>query len=106
MTIKNLTEQQQTEVKLQEHLANVTHCDGRVALVCSVFPKEVFEIGGKMYGCRREWGINHYSFTKEPHIIMKLLNLTLEQYNEIEKQFTDVYDHTKKDWFNRPLSSN
>ena len=105
MTTEKLTEQQKTDVKFQDHLANVIGCDGRTAQVCSVFQKELFERGGSMYGRRREWGINHYSFTKEPHITMKALNLTLEEYNEVEQKFTDVYDHEKKDWFNRPRTS-
>ncbi len=71
---------------LNYHIANIISCDGKYLSVESIFPQSDFERGGKKHGYKRNWQVNHYSFTGCPKETKLAYNLT-ENKNSIEPHF-------------------
>lgn len=82
----------QKEGHHQHQIGTVVGHSGRYLQVKSIYPDELFQFGRSMAGCQQTWNVNHYSFITRPVAIKKAYNISDEEYDALEKQFTFVYD--------------
>lgn len=69
--------------------------------VRSTESKVLYQRGGEYYGKQYEWGLNHYTFTRNKEDTMAALGLTSDEYEAWDQQYKVRFDRTNDCWYRR-----
>lgn len=73
--------------------------EGDLLLVQGLGGKSDYQRGGKYHGYRREWGVNHYSYTDGKECVMAAYGLTEAEYDHWNQLFVNRFDRDKDEWY-------
>ena len=72
---------------------------GNLLQVRALGPLDEYQRGGRMYGYRYDWGVNHYAFTENKEATMEAYGLTTAEWDQWNQLFVMRFDWGKDAWY-------